>query len=255
MLRLVKYILLDIIQNRMVIGYMLFLLAVSIGLFSLNDDPTKGLVSLLNIALIVTPLVSIVFSSIHFYNSSEFIEMMAAQPLRRSLIVWAEFWSLSLALVTAVIIGMGIPIALYSSTPTGLALLAVTIILTVVFVSLAMYTSVRTRDKARGIGGVLLIWFLFALLYDALVLLFMFMFSDYPLEKAVLAMVALNPIDLARVTVLLQIDIAALMGYTGALFREFLGTLDGIIFASVILTVWSVVPVMAAVKVFSRKDL
>ena len=52
MLRLVKYILLDIIQNRMVIGYALFLLAVSLGLFSLNDDPVKGLVSLLNIALV-----------------------------------------------------------------------------------------------------------------------------------------------------------------------------------------------------------
>lgn len=255
MLRLIKYILLDIIQNRMVIGFTLFLLAVSLGLFSLNDDPTKGLVSLLNIALIVTPLVSIVFSTIHFYNSSEFIEMMAAQPLRRSLIVWAEFWSLSLALVTAVAIGMGIPIALYASSSTGLALLVVTIILTVVFVSLAMYASVRTRDKAKGIGGVLLLWFLFALLYDAFVLLFMFMFSDYPLEKAVLALVALNPIDLARVTVLLQLDMAALMGYTGALFREFLGTVNGMIFASAVLTVWSVVPVVSAVNVFNRKDL
>lgn len=255
MLRLVKYILLDIIQNRMVIGYALFLLAVSLGLFSLNDDPVKGLVSLLNIALIVTPLASIVFSTIHFYNSGEFIEVMAAQPVRRSLIIWAEFWSLSLALVTAVGIGMGIPVLIYAPAATGLALILATMALTVIFVSLAMYVSVRTRDKAKGIGGVLLLWFLFALLYDALVLLLMFMFSDYPFEKAVLALVALNPIDLARVTVLLQLDIAALMGYTGALFREFLGTVNGIVFASCILTIWSVLPVLIAVRLFNRKDL
>jgi Cu-processing system permease protein len=255
MLRLVKYILLDIIQNRMVIGYALFLLAVSLGLFSLNDDPVKGLVSLLNIALIVTPLASIVFSTIHFYNSGEFIEVMAAQPVRRSLIIWAEFWSLSLALVTAVGIGMGIPVLIYAPAATGLELILATMGLTVIFVSLAMYVSVRTRDKAKGIGGVLLLWFLFALLYDALVLLLMFMFSDYPFEKAVLALVALNPIDLARVTVLLQLDIAALMGYTGALFREFLGTVNGIVFASCILTIWSVLPVLIAVRLFNRKDL
>ena len=44
MLRIVKYVLYDILQNRIVIGYTLFLLAVSFGLFNLGDDPTKGVV-------------------------------------------------------------------------------------------------------------------------------------------------------------------------------------------------------------------
>ena len=255
MLRIVKYVLYDILQNRIVIGYTLFLLAVSFGLFNLSDDPTKGLVSLLNIALIVTPLVSIVFATIHFYNSYEFIELLAAQPIRRSVIVWSQFIGLALALTLAILVGIGIPIALFAPNGIGLSLLAATVGLTVVFVSIALLASVATRDKAKGIGVALLLWFYFSLLYDALVLFLMFAFADYPLEKAMLAFVSLNPIDLARVVVLLQMDISALMGYTGALFREFLGTGWGIAFATAVLLLWASIPMLLAVRIFRKKDL
>jgi len=255
MFRIVKYVLYDILHNRIVIGYTFFLLAVSLRLFNLSNDPTKGLVSLLNIALIVTPLVSIVFATIHFYNSYEFIELLAAQPIRRSLIVWSEFLGLALALTFAVLLGMGIPIAIYAPNSTGLALLATAAGLSIVFVSVALLASVATRDKAKGIGVALLLWFYFALLYDALVLFLMFAFADYPLEKAMLVFVSLNPIDLGRIVVLLQMDIAALMGYTGALFREFLGTGWGVVFATTILLLWAIIPMLLTVRIFRKKDL
>jgi Cu-processing system permease protein len=255
MLRIVKFVLYDILQNRIVIGYTLFLLAVSLGLFNLSGDATKGMVGLLNVVLIVVPLVSIVFATIHFYNASEFIELLTAQPVRRSVIVWSEFYGLAIAMKLAVVVGLGIPIALLAPTLTGLVLVIVAAGLSVAFVSIALLASVLTRDKAKGIGAALLLWFFFALLYDALVLFLMFAFADYPLEKAMLAVVALNPIDLARVVVLLQMDISALMGYTGALFREFLGTGWGIGFAVAMLLLWVFVPIGAAVRVFRRKDL
>ena len=255
MLRIVKYVLYDILQNRMVIGYTLFLLAVSFGLFNLSGDPTKGMVSLLNIVLIVTPLVSIVFATIHYYNASEFIELLAAQPIRRSVIVWSEFFGLAGALALAVLVGIGLPVALFAPNATGITLVLVAAALSVAFVAIALLASVLTRDKAKGIGVSLLLWFYFALLYDALVLFIMFSFADYPLEKIMLAFIALNPIDLARVVVLLQMDISALMGYTGALFREFLGTSWGIGFAVAVLLAWVLIPISLAVRVFRKKDL
>lgn len=255
MLRIVKYVLYDILQNRMVIGYTLFLLAVSFGLFNLSGDPTKGMVSLLNIVLIVTPLVSIVFATIHYYNASEFIELLAAQPIRRSVIVWSEFFGLAGALALAVLVGIGLPVALFAPNATGITLVLVAAALSVAFVAIALLASVLTRDKAKGIGVSLLLWFYFALLYDALVLFIMFSFADYPLEKIMLAFIALNPIDLARVVVLLQMDISALMGYTGALFREFLGTGWGIGFAVAVLLAWVLIPISLAVRVFRKKDL
>jgi Cu-processing system permease protein len=255
MLRIVKYVLYDILQNRIVIGYTLFLLAVSFGLFNLSGDPTKGITSLLNIVLIVVPLVSIVFSTIHFYNASEFIELLAAQPIKRSLLIWSEFLGLAAALKLAVLIGLGIPVLLFAPNLTGLSLVIVAVGLSVVFVSIALLASVLTRDKAKGIGAALLLWFYFALLYDAMVLFLMFLLADYPLEKAMVAFVALNPIDLGRVVVLLQMDISALMGYTGALFRELLGTGWGIGFAVLALLLWIFIPIGLAVRVFKKKDL
>lgn len=253
--RIIKYVLFDILQSRLVIGFTVFLLAVSIGLFNLSGDATKGLVGLLNIVLIVVPLVSVVFATIHYYNSAEFIELMAAQPVPRRVILWSEFFGLAAAMKISVLIGIGIPVALFAPTASGLTLVLVAAALAVIFVSLALLASVLTRDKAKGIGVVLLLWFFFALLYDAFVLMLMYTFADYPLEKAMLGVVALNPIDLSRVLVLLQMDISALMGYTGALFREFLGTGKGIAFAAFILLLWVFVPIGVAMRVFQRKDL
>ena len=239
----------------MVIGYTVLLMAVSFGLFNLGGDPTKGVVSLLNVVLIIVPLVSIVFATIHFYNASEFIELLAAQPVQRSFIIWSEFYGLAAAMKIAVLVGIGIPVALYAPNATGLTLVLVASGLSIAFVAIALLASVCTRDKAKGVGATLLLWFYFALLYDALVLFLMFSFADYPLEKAMLAVIALNPIDLARVVVLLQMDISALMGYTGALFREFLGTAWGIVFACIVLCLWIFVPIGIAVRIFRKKDL
>lgn len=255
MLRIIKYVLYDILQNWIVIGYTLFLLLVSLGLFNLSGDATKGLISLLNIVLIVTPLVSVVFATIHYYNAAEFIELLAAQPVRRSIIIWSEFLGLAGALTLAVLLGVGLPVLLYAPNTTGLTLVLVAVGLSITFVSIALLAAAITRDKARGIGISLLLWFYFSLLYDSLVLFLIFSFSDYPLEKPMVALAALNPIDLARVSVLLQMDISALMGYTGALFREFLGTWMGLFFALIIQLLWICVPMALALRIFKTKDL
>lgn len=254
MTRIIKYVLFDILQNRIVLGYTLFLLAATVGLFNLSDSPAKGLISMMNIILIVTPLVSIVFATIHFYNSYEFIELLAAQPIKRSVILWSEYIGLSVALTLAVVVGIGLPM-LTAAAGTGWMLLLVSVALSWVFTAIALLAAVATRDKAKGIGVALLLWFYFSLLYDAIVLMLMFALNDYPLEKAMLALVALNPIDLGRVVMLLQMDISALMGYTGALFRTFLGTGAGMAAAALVLGLWVAIPLFFALRIFKKKDL
>jgi len=65
----------------------------------------------------------------------------------------------------------------------------------------------------------------------------------------------LNPIDLSRIQILLQMDISALMGYTGAVFREFFGNGLGITISFVGLIIWVVVPLVSSLKRFNRSDL
>lgn len=129
------------------------------------------------------------------------------------------------------------------------------VMLSVIFVGIALWASIYTRDKAKGIGIAILLWFLMTVIYDALVLTVVFQLNDYPLEKPMILLTLLNPVDLARVMILLKLDLSALMGYTGALFREFLGSTQGFTVAMLMLIIWSFLPVVYSLKKFKSKDL
>ncbi len=255
MLNIAKYVVYDILRNKFVLAYLLFLVAVSMSFFNLESDPTKGMMSLLNIILIVLPLVSIVFATIHLYNSYEFMELMLAQPLRRSDIFLGQYLGMAASLCIAFGVGVGVPVLLYDGSVRGLVLVVCGLLLTLAFVSMAFLATVLSRDKARGIGVALLLWFFCTILYDGIVLMSMFAFSDYPLEKAVIGLAFLNPVDLARIAMLLQLDAAALMGYTGALFQHFFGSTLGAGLSFLAMLLWIVLPLWLAVRIFRKKDI
>src|SRR5215207_6483295 len=98
MLKLSKYVLYDILRNKIIIGYSLFLLVISMSLFSMETNSSKAVLSLLNIVLIVVPLVSMVFATIHWYNSYEFIELMLTQPLSRRRVILSEYMGIGSSL-------------------------------------------------------------------------------------------------------------------------------------------------------------
>jgi Cu-processing system permease protein len=253
--KIIKYVLYDILRTRFILLYTALLLVSTFALFQLDSDSGKVVMSLFNIVLMVVPLVSIVFTTIHFYNSYEFIELMLAQPINRKVVFVGEYLSVAFSLCMAFIFGVGAPMLVYGIDASGLSLIFCGVILTMVFVSLAFLASVLTRDKAKAIGMALLFWFYFSLIYDGFLLWFVYAFSDYPLEKVTLTLIALNPIDLARVIILLQLDISALMGYTGAFYKEFFGSSFGIMFSTGVLLLWVAIPFLLALKVFSKKDL
>ena len=255
MKKLLKYVIVDIIQNKIVLIYTFLLLIISLSVFNLENNSAKGLLSLLNIILLIVPLICIIFSTIYIYNSSEFIELLVSQPLKRRTIWLSIFSGLATSLSLAFFIGAGIPILLYHADATGFMMMAMGFFLTVVFVSIAMLAAGLTRDKAKGIGLSILWWLYFSLIFDALVLFFLFQFQDYPLEKIMVLLSFLNPIDLSRIQILLQMDISALMGYTGAIFREFFGNSTGIILSFLGLFIWIIFPLVISLKTFRRKDL
>ncbi|HEY1113469.1 MAG TPA: ABC transporter permease subunit [Chitinophagaceae bacterium] len=255
MLKISRYVLYDIVRNKVTLAYTAFLLVVSMSLFQMEEQSSKAVMSLSNIVLIVVPLVSMVFSTIHWYNSYEFIELMLTQPLSRKKVLLSEYLGVSSSLVAAFLVGVGVPVMLYHFDNTGMALILIGALLTMVFTSLAFLTSVQARDKAKGIGAALMLWFYFALIYDGLVLLVLFSFSDYPLEKLTLVLSSLNPIDLGRIFLMLQMDISALMGYTGATYKDFFGTSFGLIYTIGIMVLWILVPLWLALRSFNKKDI
>jgi Cu-processing system permease protein len=255
MKKVLKYVLYDIMRNRFVIAYTLLLLIISLSFFSFEVNPGKGVISLLNINLIVIPLVSIIFASTHFYNSYEFLELLASQPLSRKTIFFSQYLGVAISLLISFLIGVGLPVVMYEGTETGLRLILTGSILTLVFVSLAFLTAVITKDKAKGMGLALAVWFYFSVVYDGLVLTIFLNFSDYPMEKATVIFSLFNPIDLARILVLINMDVSALMGITGAVFQNFFGSSLGLTVSLLTLLIWFVLPILNAFSKFNKKDL
>jgi Cu-processing system permease protein len=98
-------------------------------------------------------------------------------------------------------------------------------------------------------------WLFFSLLFDGIVLFLLFQFSDYPIEKIMVGITALNPIDLARIMILLHLDVSAMMGYTGAIFKDFFGTSAGVALVFFILLLWVLIPFWISLLRFKRKDM
>ncbi|HJW29609.1 MAG TPA: ABC transporter permease subunit [Saprospiraceae bacterium] len=250
-----KYIFFDILRNKIVILYTLLLAILSWSVFTLEADSHKGVLTLLNVILLTTPLISIIFTTIYLYNSAEFIELLLSQPQSRQKIWNGLFWGLFLSLALSYWIGAGIPIMLFVEPRIAITLLLMGSLITAVFVALGFLSAILTRDKARGIGASILVWLFFSLMFDGLVLFLMFQFADYPIEKAMIGVSAMNPIDLARIFIILQLDVSAMLGYTGAIFKEFFGSNGGMIIGFVLLCLWAVVPYTWSIRKFVRKDL
>ncbi|MDQ6904170.1 MAG: ABC transporter permease, partial [Bacteroidota bacterium] len=144
MQKIIKYVITDILRNKIVIAYTLLLLIISFSVFTLEDNTSKGLLSLMNIVLIIVPLICIIFSTIYVYNSSEFIELLVSQPLQRKHIWISLFAGMAIALTLSFFIGVGIAVSIYSFTPTGIILVGVGLLLTLIFVAIALLAAVYT---------------------------------------------------------------------------------------------------------------
>ncbi|MBS1549818.1 MAG: ABC transporter permease [Bacteroidetes bacterium] len=253
--RIAQFIFFDILKNKIMIFYTILLFIISWSVLGLDSNSTKTTLSLLNIVLLVVPLVSIIFSTIYVYNSNQFVELLLSQPVARTKIWFNLFLGLSSALVLAFIIGCGIPIFIYSSVEVGFSLIIVGIMLSVIFSSLAMLSAILSRDRAKGIGISIFIWMFFGIIYDGILVVTSFQFADYPIEGIMATLAAANPIGLSRIFVLLQLNISAMLGHTGAIFKQIFGSGGGLGISITILVLWAIFPFIISLIKFNKKDL
>jgi len=121
-------------------------------------------------------------------------------------------------------------------------------------VALAFNIALSNENKIKGFGYAILMWLFLAVIYDGVFLISLVMFNEYPLDKFALITTMFNPIDLSRILILLKLDISALLGYTGAVFKSFFGTNLGLIMSFVVMFLWVLLPVWRIKGKLKRKD-
>ena len=259
MFKILKYSFYDLVRSRWSYIYFLFYLILALVLLFLNHDLTKAVITLMNVIIVLVPLIGTIFGVMYYYSSREFTELLLAQPIKRNSIFLGQYLGVSISLSLSLLLGIGIPFVIYglfnSAAIWDFSLLLVTgVFLTFIFVALAFNISLSNENKIKGFGYAVLMWLFLAVIYDGIFLMSLMFFEEYPIDKLSLIGTMLNPIDLSRTLILLKLDISALLGYTGAVFKQFFGTNLGLFISIGVLSLWTIVPTFRILRKARKKD-
>jgi Cu-processing system permease protein len=253
--RLFKYEMINLLRSRWIFLFAALSLTLSFTLVQITGDFEKSVVTLGAVTVVLVPLLSVLFASVSWYYSERFTQLLLTQPVPRSRVFLARITALLVALSLSFPVALGLPFLMRGYFSSGLLLvLAENFFLSAVFMLLGVINSLWVQDKIKGIGISLGIWIYFALVHDALGLLLLVLFKEFPMDLPSALVATLNPIGLARVAILIHEDAALLLGHTGALVREFLLGRGGMATAVILSLLWIVVPIGVSFRKFMRRD-
>jgi len=259
MFKILKYSFKDLSRSRWSYVYFLFYLLLGFILLFLNNDLSGAVITMMNVIIVLVPLIGTIFGVMYYYDSKEFTELLLAQPIRRRSIFLGQYFGVAISLAASLILGLGIPFVAYgvfqSVAIFDFSMLLVTgVFLTFIFTALAFNIALSNENKIKGFGFAILLWLFLAVIYDGIFLMALVHFQEYPIDKFALIATMSNPIDLSRILILLKLDISALLGYTGAVFKSFFGTSLGALLSLGMLSLWVILPVWRISAKAKKKD-
>ncbi|MBK7961031.1 MAG: ABC transporter permease subunit [Bdellovibrionales bacterium] len=169
-LTLLKYELMNVLRGKWLFLYALMFSGIAYSIGHLGGDTMKAALSLMNLVILVTPIVSILYASIYWYNADGFTTLLLTQPLRRWGIFVSRWIAIALTLSLCFVAGTALPFFI-QQTLTGplVTLLLLGTALTFAFTSIGLLISVLFNDRMKGIGAAFLLWFYFSIVHDGLV--------------------------------------------------------------------------------------
>jgi Cu-processing system permease protein len=220
------------------------------------------IVSLATLAVFLIPLIALMlaYDSIVGEEEQGTLLLLMTYPLSRIGLLAGKFLGHGAILSLSTVLGFGIAAvmivllaeqATFSNLAGPFSLFVVSaILLGLTFLALAYLVSVVTREKARAAGLALLVWFLFVLVYD-LVLLGVLVGTEGRLDGGVFrVLLLLNPTDVFRLVNLIGFEDTAVSSGLLSVFQDqnySMPLLLGILGA------WIVVPLAIAAALFKAR--
>lgn len=225
-----------------------------------SSEGNRAIVSILNLELLMIPLFSLIFGSLSFISSIPFLDVTLSRPLGRPRVFWGKWIGGSLSLSISFSIGLVFAAIFFTQMTMAsivplLLLFFLGIILSSSFLSIAYLLSVYLKTRELVLVVSLLIWFTLYVLYDLFVLGFSVWFGDYPLEIPLAILIFLNPIDMARVTILMSLDIGNLMGVSAVVLQNLLSGFWRVVFLFLGFILWTLVPAYIAYRRFLKTEI
>jgi len=223
---------------------------------------TRTTASLLNLVLYLVPLVALVMSTLSFSGEKGTTELLFSQPVERNEILLGKIAGLFACMAAATCAGFGSAGAVIaaragSEGSTRYAMfVGLSLLLTLVFLSLGSMTAILFDNKTKALGSALFLWFFFVLFYDLLAIGLTFLFKERTANLFIFVSLFGNPVDLTRVSGLINLGGTTVLGAAGAGLMKFLGGKAIGNFALVLsLAGWIVAPLLVASYRLRRADI
>lgn len=218
--------------------------------------------SLLNLVLYLLPLIALVMGSSTIAGEKEAgsLHVLLTQPVNKSEVIIGKFCGLSLALIASILTGFG-GAGVVIAWKTGainitdyLIFVALSMLLALVFLSIALLISVLVSRRAQALGLGIFIWFLMILVYDFLAIGVATLPKVSLIIPLLLSLLLANPADMVRVLVILQLGGEETFGPTLVALTRMLTKGSGELLLFAVLLLWIIVPLIISTVLFSRKQ-
>ncbi len=249
-------------------GGLFALLAVGIALAGLGgsglvlvQDFTRTAASLLNLSMYVFPLLGLILGAAAFSGSGGDLELLVAQPVRRSTVLAGRLLGLLAAVSMVAAVGFGAAGALVAvrvgTAGMGgyLQVAGASVLAGAIGLGLGALLGVLLRGGSTAVGWALALWLFFAVLFDLALIGVLQIFGDARPGLGVAAALALNPVDALRTLALVRLDAELLLGPAGATLFGVYGHGAGFLVLSGATALWLLGPGALAGVLFSRRDL
>jgi Cu-processing system permease protein len=249
-------------------GALFGLLAVGIALAGLGgsglvlvQDFTRTAASLLNLSLYAFPLLGLILGAAAFSGSGGDLELLVAQPIRRSTVLAGRLLGLLAAISAVAVVGFGaagvlVAVRVGTAGLGGYAFVAgASLLAGAIGLGLGALLGIVLRGGSAAVGWALAVWLFFAVLFDLALIGALQVVGDARPGLGVAAALALNPIDALRTLALVRLDAELLLGPGGATLFGVYGRGAGFLVLSAATLLWLVGPGALAGALFSRRDL
>jgi Cu-processing system permease protein len=219
-------------------------------------------VSLLNLVLYIVPLAGMLMAIPSFRGEGGATDQLFVEPVTRTEIVLGKIAGLSGAHLLATLAGFGFTGVLVgvkvntSGILSYLVLVGFTILLGIVFISMASMLAILAHRAAKAYAVTLISWFVLVLLFDLLILGLGILLPEVWGNRIAFAGIFLNPVDATRVGTLLAVSGKEMFGPAGAqLVRTLGGTTQSVLLLVGVLLGWIAFSTAVATAALNRQDL
>lgn len=260
----------DAFRNRWLQSYMIIigLLGIMVISFGMRQVVVNGLqmygrttATLINLCLTIAPLfaISLGGSSVSGEKDNGTLEQLLVQPISRSQLIISKYSALWISTFFANLMGF-LPSVIFLLVMTGFSNSAylllfplISQLLISVMLSVGFLVSVYSKTRAQSQMISILLWFVFVLVYDFLLIGSLSVIST-PSISSLVMFLFLNPIDSIRVLAVLLIEPDLYMlGPAGAFLMQTYHITGVIIMISTTLIFWIVLPLVLSIYHFKLK--